>query len=150
SVQIWNIDVDPAKNSQAQVLRNTGVIAPLSVEQHGDSDVFYLSDSGIRSLRARDSSTAALSDDVGTPVDDYVTQVVQAMGAAVADADAVIEPIAGRYWLALGDTVFVFSQFIGSKVAAWTTYQTPFDITAFATNDNQLVCRGDDDKLYQI
>ena len=72
SVQIWSIDPDPANNRQGQVLLNTGAFGPGSVVSVGDIDIFYLSDSGVRSLRARDSSNAAVVNDVGTPIDSLV------------------------------------------------------------------------------
>lgn len=149
NVQIWTVDVDPAKNVQKQVLRNTGLISPGSVEQFGDNDVFYLSDSGVRSLRARDSSTAAAVTDVGTPVDELLVAAIQAAGVDADQAVAVIEPVAGRYWLALGDTVFVYSNFPGSKISAWSTYKPGFVISDFAINDDELICRSGD-TLYQI
>src|SRR3546814_6273908 len=56
AIQIEYVDPDPALNQQLQVLNNIGTVAPHSVVSFGDSDVFFLSESGIRSLRARDSS----------------------------------------------------------------------------------------------
>lgn len=145
NVQIWTVDVDPAKNSQSQTLRNTGLIAANSVEQVGDNDVFYLSDSGVRSLRARDSSTAAAVNDIGTPVDELIVERVAEIGpAAVSEACSVIEPISGRYWLVLGDRVYVFSQFPGSKVQAWSTFSPGFTISDMIVMGNTVVARSGD------
>jgi len=153
NVQIWNIDVDPAQNQQVQVLKNTGLIAPKSVQQFGDSDVFYLNDSGVRSLRARDSSTAAAVNDIGTPVDELVVQKIHDVGDTMAaQAVAFIEPIAGRYIIAIGDTVYSYSNFPGGKISAWSTY----DFSGLVWTDvvtvrgDHIVVRGDDDMLYQI
>jgi hypothetical protein len=150
NVQIWTLDVDPGQNVQKQVLRNTGLVAPPSVEQFGDADVFYLSDSGVRSLRARDSSTAAAVNDVGTPIDETIVAAIHAVGLdQAAKSVAVIEPVAGRYWLAIGDTVYVYTQFPGSKISAWSTYKPGFTIDSFVIVDDALVCRSGD-QLYQI
>lgn len=150
NVQIWQIDVDPANNSQVQVLRNTGLLAPGSVEQFGDNDVFYLSDSGVRSLRARDSSIAAAVNDIGTPIDEIITQAIHDAGDDLtAQAQAIIEPIAGRYWLALADKVYAYSNFPGGKVSAWSTYSPGFVITDFGVIGNQMLCRSGN-TIYQI
>jgi hypothetical protein len=66
------LDPDPLQNVEKQVLENIGTFAPKSVVPFGDIDVFFLSDSGIRSLRARDSSNQAGMSDVGTPIDEYL------------------------------------------------------------------------------
>jgi hypothetical protein len=145
SVQIWEIDPDPAKVVHVQVLRNTGLLAPQSVEQVGDADVFYLSDSGVRSLRARDSSNAAAVNDIGTPIDETIVSLVQALGpAAVAEAVALIEPVAGRYWLVLNGQIFVFTSFPGNKVAAWSSYSPGFVISDFAVANEQIIVRSGD------
>ena len=51
AIQIWFVSSDENLNQQIQVLNNTGTIAPQSVVEFGDNDVFYLSVSGVRSLR---------------------------------------------------------------------------------------------------
>jgi len=150
NVQIWTLDVDPGLNVQKQVLRNTGLVSPPSVEQFGDADVFYLSDSGVRSLRARDSSTAAAVNDIGTPIDETIVAAIHTVGPAqAAKSPAVIEPVAGRYWLAIGDTIYAYTQFPGSKVSAWSTYKPGFVPEYFVTADDMLVCRSGD-QLYQV
>ena len=75
AIQIWFVSSDENLNQQIQVLNNTGTIAPQSVVEFGDNDVFYLSVSGVRSLRARDSSNAAFVGDIGNPIDETVTSL---------------------------------------------------------------------------
>lgn len=132
-IQIWYVDPDPALNRQAQVLNNTGTGSPRSVTQFGDSDVFYLNESGLRSLRARDSSNAASTADIGVPVDTLVTAKLATL--TTADRDKIfglIEPREGRFWLIIKDEIFVFSFFSGSGgtkgVSAWTMYRPGFDV----------------------
>ena len=69
TVLIEYIDPDPGLNRLVQTLNNTGTLSPKSVTQFGDNDIFYLDESGLRSLRARDSSNAAATTDIGVPVD---------------------------------------------------------------------------------
>lgn len=148
AVQIWFVDVDPSLNQQLQVLNNTGAIAPRSVQEIGDSDVLYLSESGIRSIRARDSSNAAFSTDIGNPVDELLLAEIRSNRITARAACAVLEPRDGRYMLAIGKKVYVFSFFPASKVSAWSVYDLEFSITDWAIIGRRLFCRGDDSKLY--
>lgn len=129
TIQLWFLDIDPAQSQQVQVLKNTGTTAPQSVVTFGDRDVFYLDDSGVRSLQARDSSNAAFSSDIGNPVDTLVQSTRAALPVEWRDrAIALIEPEDGRYWLIMRTTVFVFSYFTNSKISAWSTYETGFEV----------------------
>lgn len=124
-VQIWYVDPDPIQNKQAQVLNNTGTASPRSITPFGDTDLFYLDESGLRSLRARDSSNAASTTDIGVPVDDTITAKLKTLTEDERrQIIGLIEPSAGRFWLILKDQIFVFSFFTGAKVSAWSTYDT--------------------------
>jgi hypothetical protein len=150
SVQVWSIDPDPANNRQGQVLSNTGALGQKSIVSVGEIDVFYLSDSGVRSLRARDSSNSAVVNDVGTPIDNLVLSDISGLTETQKTAcPAVIEPIDGRYWIAIGQKVYVFSYFPNSQVAAWSTYEPGFAIENFTTKDGRVYARsGDNIYLY--
>lgn len=148
SVQIHAVDPDPDNYRLLQTLLNLGTMAPRSVVNFGDSDVFFLADTGVRSLRARDSSNNASVSDIGTPVDDIVNEAVRNLPLLGREAVSVIEPVSGRYWLALGRTIFVFSYYPNGKVAAWSTYSLGFAPVAFATVGNRVYVRGDDGGLY--
>lgn len=150
TVQIWFVDVKASGNQQLQVLNNTGAIAPLSVREIGDSDVFYLSESGIRSLRARDSSNAAFATDIGNPIDTLLLADISANRLAVRESRAVLEPRDGRYMLAVGSKCYVFSYFPASRVSAWSIYEPGFAVTDWAIIGRRLYCRGDDGKLYLL
>lgn len=148
TVQIWSMDVDPANNRQSQVLSSTGALGQASVLSVGDVDVFYLSDSGVRSLRARDSSNTAVVNDIGTPIDSIVLAAMSGMTEAEkAACPAIIEPIDGRYWIAIGNKVFVFSYFPNSKISAWSTYEAGLSFTKFTTKEDHVYARAGD-KIY--
>lgn len=122
-IQIWSIKSDPTQNAKGQTLFNTGTASPRSVTGFGDNDVFYLDESGLRSLRARDSSNAAATSDIGVPVDPLITAKLAALSTNDrAKIVGLIEPGEGRFWLCMLDQIFVFSYFPGAKVSAWTTY----------------------------
>lgn len=150
SCQVWNIDVDPAKNFQAQVLTNTGAVSTQSVISFGEIDSFYLSDSGIRSLRSRDASTNAYSSDVGLPIDTLLVEEMRTVGAtASSKAVCAIEPLDNRMMVAIGDKIYVLSQFAGSNLYAWSTYEPGFNIERMVVVNGRLYTRsGDTVHLY--
>lgn len=150
TIQLWTIDPDPDENVQIQSLTETGTSSPRSVVSVGNTDVFYLDRTGIRSLRARDSSNTATVSDVGTPIDDMLTEYVATLTATqIERAVAVIEPVSGNYWLAIGTKIFVFSYYPGSKISAWSTYTTTTAISDFAKSGTRLYIRtGDAISLY--
>lgn len=121
---IWFIDPDPLLNTLSQVLSGTGTNFPLSVTQFGDSDVFYLDSSGLRSLRARDSSNAAATTDIGVPVDGLITAKAAGLVGREHLVTGFINPLDKRFWLIMEDEIFVFSFFENAKVSAWSTYGT--------------------------
>jgi hypothetical protein len=153
-IQIWFVDPDPALNRPVQVLNNTGTASPGSVTAFGDTDVFYLDESGLRSLQARDSSNAAATSDIGIPVDALVTEALAALTEAQrAQVFGLIEPVNGRFWLIMRDRAFVFSYFPGSKISAWSEYlmtyiadgvTVPFVVDAAVTFRRRVYLRAGD------
>lgn len=149
NVQIWFMSDDPAENSQVQVLNNTGTIAPGSVVEFGDNDVFYLSESGIRSLRARDTTNAAFVNDVGIAIDPLIQKELLENNIKAEKAKGILEPRQGRYLLPIGETVYVFSFFPSSKISAWSTYRPGFEITGIDSIGQTIVCRSES-ALYKV
>jgi len=145
SAQIWNMSADPASSVLLQVLDNTGTRSPKTVKSFGDLDLFYLSQSGVRSLRARDSSNSASVTDVGTPIDDILIAQMSGMTETqLRDVPGEIEPTDGRYIVQMPDKQYVFSYFSSSKISSWSAYVPPVQMTDFATNDGRLYGRAGD------
>ena len=142
--QLWQFDVDPDLNTIVQVLPNTGTLAPKSVTPFGANDVFYLASNGVRSLRARDTSTSAAVTDVGSAVDALLLALILEHPTTAERAIGIIEPTENRYLLIVGDTVFVFSFFPGGKVSAWSTYLPGFEIEYATIAGDRLVVRSGD------
>lgn len=142
NIAIWQTDPDPASYELIQVLPNLGTNAPRSVVSFGDYDIFFLSDTGVRSLRAVNSSLSAGVSDVGTPIDDLIVAHMDTLSPEVIrTACAILEPKDGRYLLSLGDTIYVFSFFQASKISAWSTWSPGFNITDFVTLAGRLYGR---------
>lgn len=144
-VQIWTMTADDATNAPGQTLNETGTRAPRSVVGFGDLDCFYLSDSGIRSLRARSGTNTAGVNDVGTPIDDLVREWVDTLTEdQIKDAVSIIEPVDGRFWLKIGERIFVFSYFPTKKISAWSWYEPGHEFTDLVTLDDRIYAREDD------
>lgn len=145
TIQTWAMDPDPAKNAQVQVLDNIGTRAPRSVVNFGDIDVFFLHDSGIRSLRARDASNSATVSDIGVNIDTLVTSDLRNLDETLPiHAVGIIEPLDGRYMLAIGPKIYVYSYFPTPQIAAWSIYEPGFTISNFAKSNGKVYCRSGD------
>lgn len=145
-IRIWSISEDSAANVFIQTLQNIGTVAPASVISYGNNDVFFLASSGIRSIKARDASNAAYVSDVGTSIDTHVREYMDTLTEdEIAAATAIIEPADGRYLLAIGTRIYVFSYFPSKKISAWSFYDLDITITHFAKVNNRLYARGVDE-----
>ena len=141
--QIWTLDPNPANNALFQKLR-VGTVAPLTPFQFGTGDVLFLADSGIRSLRAINYTLAASLVDVGSPIDDLVVANIAADPYLGARAVAIVQPVYGRYWCAIGGTVYVLSYFPSSKISAWSIFAPGFQVGHLARVDNFVYALADD------
>lgn len=142
AVVLYALDPDPTNFARSMVLDNTSTTATKSVIRYGNNDVFHLDPTGIRSLRALNSSNAPFVSDVGNAIDTFVlgyldTLTEQERRAAV----AAIEPRDGRFWLSVGNRIFVLSFFPGAKISAWSYYSPGFVIEAFAKVERKLYAR---------
>ncbi len=145
STQIWNMDPDPTQNVRIQILDNIGTYAPKSVVAFGDLDTFFLSYSGIRSLRARDASNAATVSDIGTNIDTLIANDLESLtDVQKAAAVGIIEPQDGRYMLAIGPKIYVYSYFPTPGISAWSTYEPGFTVSDFAYAGSILYARSGD------
>ena len=147
TIRIWSISEDSSENIFIENLQNTGTVAPGSVLPYGNNDVFYLDSTGIRSIRARDSSNSAYKADVGTKIDDHVVAFLDTLtDDEVEAATALIDPQDGRYIIAVGSRVYVFSYFPETKVSGWSYYELDISITHFAKINNRIYARATDDQ----
>lgn len=158
NVQIWQVDPDPANFNLQQNLANTGAIAKNSVQSIGELETIYLSNTGFRSLRARETSLNAYVEDLGSPIDSLVQdKLINSTALQIAAACSVVEPQTNRYWCFLTDTIYVLSYFPNSKIVGWSIYQptyiqagliVTFAPTLFLTHLNQVWAR-DGDNFFQ-
>jgi len=148
--QFYEVDPDFATNQYLRTVQ-TSLFAPRSVTGYADGDLIYLSRTGVRSLQARDSSNLAITNDVGSPIDDLIREeiaydasyrefvIAADVGSGGVElpipdfyslAKGIVYPMTGEFWLFLKDKVYVLSRHPSAKVLAWSTYDLPDPVAA--------------------
>jgi hypothetical protein len=142
SIRLYSLETDATLNTFVQAVDNSGTIAPRSVLSYGNTDVFYLDETGIRSIRARDASNAAYVADIGTAIDTFVQAWMKSQGEGVSSkAISIVEPEDGRLWVAIGSRIFVLSYFPSSQIQAWSYYDLSFPVEAMVRAFNKVYLR---------
>jgi hypothetical protein len=146
---IYSLETDTSNNSFVQELENTGTMAAGSIVSYGANDVFYLDDTGIRSLRSRQGYNAAYSNDAGNAIDPYAQDLMDELSSSeLANATSVIEGRDSRYFLALGQKILALSFFPSSDISAWSVLDLEFDIDVLHRSGREIYVRSDD-TIYQ-
>jgi len=154
--QVWTIDADLAQWRHMQTIPNLGTIAARSVAALGELDVIFLSDSGIRSFRAREVTLNATVVDIGSAIDGFIASALSSLtNAQRATACSIVEPSQSRYWLFIpnvggtaGD-IWVLNYFPEAKIVAWSRYYTSDDSgqdfvpSKFCVYNGQVYARGE-------
>ncbi len=147
--QVWDIDPDPTAMSLNTVVENVGTGFPRSLATVA-GDLYFLSDYGFRSITTMQLINQLSDVDIGSPIDDVVRQ-------CLSDPDHA-EPVTtyfygnGKYMCAIGRTVFVYTVSRTSKIAAWSRYELPVAVDAWAELDGTLYIRSGDAvyKLHEV
>jgi hypothetical protein len=138
---LFSLDPDLANNTFEQVI-HIGALSNDTILQFGTGDVLFLSDSGVRSLRVINISLAAGVTDVGSPIDSLIQAAIIANPVIASNnSRAIIEPNTGRYWLAIGSTIYVLSYWPSAKINAWSTFTLPFNVDFMAVAGNTVFIR---------
>lgn len=153
-VQIWTCPANPAQWHLEQIFEFVGSRSKLSPKTAGDFEVYFLDETGVRSLRVRDNTLNAFSEDLGSPIDELIQAALIASSDTQKDAACgIVEPSSKRYWLFLKDVIYVFSNFPSSKITAWSKYAPTFNLTGaqtaftpekFVVYKGQVYCRAGD------
>jgi hypothetical protein len=133
TIQLWNVDADPANFSLVQQLDNIGTAYPLSVQELGDFDALFLDDTGYRSLRSREVTLNAYVDDIGSAVDELAQADLLANNTPVC---GIVDPSTKNYWCVLNGKVYVLSRHPAGKVTAWSQYSPTYESVAQPQNPN--------------
>ena len=137
NIQIWQTDADPINYQLVQVLENVGTLAKNTAIAFGELDIFFLHQTGIRSLRVRDASNNAYLSDTGSPVDFLVqASLSSATDTQIAASCGVMEPSRSQYWCYLYDTIYVLSYHPQAKVTAWSTFKPTYQANDYSNITN--------------
>lgn len=148
STQIWDLFDNTALNTLRQVLDDVGCVSQRGAVPIGQLDVLFLTDSGIRSLRVRDSSNNAFVVDIGSPIDsDVVSRMrgfLTAPGTTSVNAVCGFEPTENRFIVSFQDSsdnvyMWALSYYPEVRVTAWATYDYISYIRADGVASNNLV-----------
>lgn len=152
AIQRWSMKSDPESNAKQQTINSTGTRSHRAILPYSDSDLLYISDSGIRTLKARDSSNTARSNDIGRAIDPLVLAQLKTMtDSEIIAAPAIAEGEDGRAWFGLKDKIYVLSSFPASgsgNISAWSIYEPGFNVEDMISVNDRVYVRGDDDAIY--
>jgi hypothetical protein len=111
------------------------------VVAYGNNDVLYLAFSGIRSIRSREVSGTPYANDIGNPIDSLIRDKLdEAGGREYYNAFSVVDPLDGRFWCAIYDTIYVLSHYPDKRIVAWSVYPMPAKILGMvATSESVFV-----------
>lgn len=134
STQVWAVAPPLEEYDNLQVLDNTGTIAKLSVQAWGELDLYFLDETGVRSLRTRETSLNAVLNDIGSPLDIAIqAKLAECNVTEKAAACGIVDPMSGRYMLFIKDTIYVLSNFPAAGIQAWATYKATYQATDVMT-----------------
>lgn len=145
AIVVYDLPADASSIAIVQPLGNTGTLAPRSVVSYGANDVFYLDETGVRSVRTRDAVQSAYASDVGSAIDPFIQDLLAGISDDIeAKASAVIEAVDGRYLLAVGQYIVALSQFPSSKIVAWSYIDFGSTISDLVRVDRTVYLRSGD------
>lgn len=143
--QVWAIDPDPTAMSLVERVENAGSSFPQSLATVA-GDLYFLSDYGFRSITTM-QLIAKLSDiDIGSPIDDLVRPAIRASSST---PRATYFYGTGKYMCAIDRQVFVYAVSRTAKIAAWSRYELPTAVDAWAELEGMLYIRSGD-TVYQL
>ncbi|MEN5115845.1 hypothetical protein ABE488_00710 [Luteimonas sp. TWI662] len=143
SFQMWQIDPDPEAMAILDQMDGIGSSWPQAA-QAVSNDLFYLSQLGVRTVGIANAAENLAAGDVGMPIDELVRADIAAGGRVL----STYYPGAGQFWLAFArdgrTSVHVYSMARAGQMGAWSRYEFPFAVEAFAQLGDDLYVRHGD------
>lgn len=154
--QIWDVAVDPSANAIRKRIDGVGCQQPYTLASWAN-DLAFLSPFGFRSMTVTEQTDRIDDTDVGVQIDSLVLPDM-AVNAGLPEEDRVPTfgiwiPQLGQYWAVIDmgavSKVWAFSYSKTSKVACWSEYTFPIQITGIATNAGKVYLRSVEE-LYEL
>lgn len=143
--QVWAIDPDPTAMAITDRVENVGSSFPMSLATVA-GDLYFLSDYGFRSITTMQLVSKLSDVDIGSPIDDLVRPAIRGKENV---PKAVYFYGTGKYLCAIDKQVFVYSVSRTAKIAAWSQYELPVAVDAWAELEGELYLRSGDD-VYKL
>lgn len=144
SSQIWAVSSNPASNELTGTVENVGTIFTRAARALA-GDLFFLSQSGFRSISLL-ALTANLQDqDVGNAIDGLVVPSFSASD----DPLSIYYPKLGQWMCINGSTAWVYSFSRTAKLSAWSKFTFPFTIDDATILNQELYVRTGND-VYKV
>lgn len=143
--QVWAIDPDPTAMSLTDRVENVGTSFPQSLATVA-GDLYFLSDYGFRSITTMQLISKLSDVDIGSPIDDLVRPAIRGREDV---PKSVYFYGTGKYMCAIDNQVFVYSVSRTAKIAAWSRYELPVSVDAWAELEGELYLRSGDD-VYKL
>lgn len=154
--QIWDVAVDPSANAIRKRVEGVGCVEPYTLASWAN-DLAFLSPFGFRSMTVTEQTDRIDDTDVGVQIDSLVLPDM-AVNAALDPFTKVATfgiwiPQLGQYWVVIdmGATskVWAFTYSKTSKIACWSEYTLPIQVTGIATSAGKVYLRSVDE-LYEL
>jgi len=142
--QVWTVDPDPANHALVDTVEGIGTIfhrAAASVSR----DLFFLAQSGFRSVSLIAITDNLQDNDVGSSID----ALVKAQFLSTDDPLSLYYPKLGQFWCINGSTVWPYSFSRTSKISAWSRFTLPFTIDDATVLNQELYVRTGED-VYKV
>lgn len=141
NAQIWTVDPDPATMTLDEVVENVGTSFPLSLSTVSN-DLYFLSDYGFRSITTMQMTSERMDIDIGSPIDELVRKAIRNRSET---PRSTYFYGTGKFLCAIGRQVFAYSVSRTAKIAAWSRYELPVHVDAWAELNGTLYLRSADD-----
>lgn len=132
SIQVWKVDPNPALNAIESIVSNVGTRyskSPLGFS----GDIFFLSDTGFRSVTVLADTDNLRDIDIGNAIDSIVLPTLN----STSDPISIFYSGLGQFWSIDNKTVWVYSFSRTAKLSAWSKFILPI------AADDATVLNGD-------
>lgn len=135
SIQVWNVDADPANNALRSTADGVGTIHPKTPATLA-GDLIFLGKMGFRSLSLIALTDNLQENDVGSAIDALRTEISDSD-----DPESVYYPNLGQLWTINRSRAYVYSFARSVKLSAWSFFDFPITIDASTVLSNELYAR---------
>lgn len=137
--QLWAVDPDPAQIVLTSNIEGVGTIyhratGPVSI------DLFFLAQTGFRSMAFTQITQNVQDNDVGTPID----KLVRAAFSTIDDPISIYYPKLGQFLCFQGSVAWPYSFSRSSKLSAWSTFTYPVTFDDVTVLNQELYVRSGD------